>query len=132
MIRDEFIKNDKGLSPKEVQGVKEMGERAYFSSRIMNLSNLNKTFNFSLLVILMLSVVATAILVYVLVAKLVEIDGTILAVIIADGVMLLFTLCWFLIGKPIVNKKIKRYKGFMDEYNQNSMRKNIQIYKNLK
>ena len=132
MIRDEFLKNDKGLTPKEIQGIKEQGERAYYSSQIMNLTNMNKTFNFSLLVIFFLSIVATGILVYVLISKVVEIDATIIGVMIADGVMLLCLAGWFFIGRPIVNKKIKRYKGFMEEYNQKELRKNKQIYLNLK
>ena len=131
MIRDEFLKNEKGLTPKEIKGINEMGERAFYSSRIMSLTNLLKTFNFSLLVILMFALVATGILVYVLVAKVVEFSGNMILAVVVDGVVTLLLLTWFIIIKPQIKKKIKRYRAFMQEYNENEMLKNKKKFQGL-
>ena len=132
MIRDEFLKNEKGLTPKEIKGVKEMGERAYYSSRIMNLTGILKTFNFSLLVILMFALVATGILIYVLAAEVVEFSGNMILAVVADGIITLLLLSWFIIIKPQIKKKIKRYRAFMQEYNENEMLKNKKKFQGLK
>ena len=132
MIRDEFLKNDKGLTPKEVKGINEMGERAFYASKITGLNNILKTFNFSLLVILMFAIVATGILVYVLVAGVVSFDGNMIAAVVVDGVVTLALLVWFIIIKPQVKKKIKRYRAFMEEYNNNEMLKNKKKFQGLK
>ena len=132
MIRDEFLKNDRGLSPKEIKGVNEMGERAYFSSRIMSLTNLLKTFNFSFIVILMFAIVATGILIYVLVSGIVGFTGTMIAAVVVDAVITIGLLAWFIIIKPIVKKKIKKYKAFMEEYNEREMLKNKKKFQGLR
>ncbi len=132
MIRDEFLKNDRGLSPKEIKGVNEMGERAYFSSRIMSLTNLLKTFNFSFIVILMFAIVATGILIYVLVSGIVGFTGTMIAAVVVDAVITLGLLAWFIIIKPTVKKKIKKYKAFMEEYNEREMLKNKKKFQGLR
>ena len=132
MIRDEFLKNDRGLTPRELKGVKEKGERAYFSSEVMSLTALVKTFNFSLLVIAGMALVATALFVYVLLTKSIKLSGEFIAVLIVDGVMVLLLIGWFFIGRPLISKKIKRYKAIMQEINQQEMLKNTKIFKNVK
>ncbi|MBR6736911.1 MAG: hypothetical protein IKL82_00910 [Clostridia bacterium] len=132
MIRDEFLKNEMGLTPKELKGVKEKGERAYFSSEIMSLTSLVKTFNFSLLVIAVMALAATAILVYVLFDGDFKLTGEFIAFLIVDGVMVLLLIGWFFIGRPLINKKIKRYKSIMQEITEQEMLKNTKIFKNVK
>lgn len=116
MIRDEFNKQSvKKVSNKEMEGIRKLGERSYYSSRIPKLRDRVKVMNFSAWFVL---IVALLMAIMIVITYLVG-DGnydTAFYVYIAFTVaMFIFALLWFFVFKFTVKKTIARYQQALKE-----------------
>lgn len=133
MIRDEFLKQqqEKNLSSKEMDRIRKMGERSFYTGEVNRLTNLKKTFNLSSIIVGVLLVLVTAVMLIAWIATGVFVKSFILplAVVVAFWVLLLG---WFIFFRPSVNKKIEKYKQALDQIRKESLDRQRKIYDNLK
>ena len=133
MIRDEFLKQqqEKNLSSKEMDRIRKMGERSFYTGEVNRLTNLKKTFNLSSIIVGVLLVLVTAVMLIAWIATGVFVKSFILplAIVVAFWVLLLG---WFIFFRPSVNKKIEKYKQALDQIRKESLDRQRKIYDNLK
>jgi fatty acid desaturase len=133
MIRDEFLKQqqEKNLSSKEMDRIRKMGERSFYTGEVNRLTNLKKTFNLSSIIVGVLLVLVTAVMLIAWIATGVFVKSFILPLAIVVGFWVLL-LGWFIFFRPSVNKKIVKYKQILDNIRKESLDRQRKIYDNLK
>ena len=119
MIRDGF-KEVKTTTVKEERKKAAMGERSFYAQKIPKLRDLNKAVTFSTVATLIMLTLAYAISVLSFVASKInpEAEYSLARFIIWScvyGVIVLFTLAWFIIIRPSNNRKIERYKQALEQ-----------------
>ncbi|MBQ9782660.1 MAG: hypothetical protein IJW26_05745 [Clostridia bacterium] len=123
MIRDEFNKKkQENLSSKEIKQIRKLGERAYYVSSVNKLKDNIRLFNFSTL----LGIIFCAVpLVYLIDATFFIKQDTVKALIgfIAVCLVYLWALVWFVIVKPIMKNKLKKYQNKLQEITQKEVQK---------
>ena len=122
MIRDEFLKQqqEKNLSSKEMDRIRKMGERSFYTGEVNRLTNLKKTFNLSSIIVGVLLVLVTAVMLIAWIATGVFVKSFILPLAIVVGFWVLL-LGWFIFFRPSVNKKIEKYKQALDQIRKESL-----------
>ncbi len=124
MIRDEFKKQQKSnVSSKEMEKIRKMGERQFYSSSLVKLKDLVKAFNFTNTLTLILCSLPLILLVACII-----IDASSLGALewVCFGLLtaiMLWVLIWFLFIKGSVLKKIERYQQKLKEINEKEMLK---------
>ena len=130
MIRDEFIKqqNEANLSPKEMDKIRKVGERVFYTTEINKIINYSKVFNFSFIIV---AVMVLIILVPIILAYFVEGFSTnLLLYTLIVAFFLIIVLGWFLIFRPRGKKKIAKYKAELERLREIDLQKQRIIFKN--
>ena len=130
MIRDEFIKkqNEANLSPKEMDKIRKVGERVFYTTEINKIINYTKVFNFSFIIV---AVMVLIILVPIILAYFVEGFSTnLLFYTLIVAFFLIIVLGWFLIFRPRGKKKIAKYKAELERLREIDLQKQRIIFKN--
>ena len=132
MIRDEFNKQtEKKVTAREMEKIRDLGERGYYSSRVMKLTNVVKAANFSSWFALIAGVVAAVFMILNYALGAITLKNFIVTMSII-GVLFAWGLVWFLIVRRNINKKIARYKGIIIELNEAVAKKNAAVYNKMK
>ncbi len=115
MIRDEFIKQqkEKNISNKEMQKIRAVGERVFYTTQINRIENYTKALNFSFIVVAILLVIVSAPILFVLIAGGAFSSEHLLPIIVV-AVMSVVILSWFCIFYPLEKSKVKRYKKALE------------------
>ena len=135
MIRDEYKKSQqkRKKSVKEIEGVKKLGARAYYTTSIKKLMTNLRTLNFNTWFILIISLGLITFITFSLIldfSKITEIYMIIGIVFII--VIVGWALAWFLFVKKAYFKKIELYKSLVEEIKTNEMEKQKRIYEMYK
>ena len=134
MIRDEFkkIQKEEKLSSKEIAGIRELGERAFYTSKLPKIISTIKGLNAFAITCLILSafMIFMFILYYISLKK---IGGSVGAWIsfISPIIMLSYSFLWFLVFKKILIKKRERYRKRIAELTRREIQKQQAIYNKL-
>lgn len=129
MIRDEFIKKQKGnnLSIKEMDKIRKVGERVFYTTQINKITNYTKSFNFSF-IILAVMVVITA--VPIILAYIVDgFSTTLFLYSLIVAFFLFVVLGWFFIFLPRGKKKIIKYKAELERIREKDAQRQRIIFK---
>ncbi|MBO5851666.1 MAG: hypothetical protein J6R29_04995 [Clostridia bacterium] len=135
MIRDEFkkIREEERLSAKEISGIRELGERAFYTSNLPKIISTLKGFNSLAITFLVLSIIMLSIFIL-YVVSLGKIGGSVGAWIafISPIIMLTYSILWFTVFKRMLIKKHNRYKAKIAEISKREMQKQQAIYTKLR
>ncbi len=131
MIRDEYKKEQQqsGLTTKELKDIKNLGERAYYTTSITKMTATIKSLDFSCSFSLVLS---SIILVLIIIGAIIN-PKTLLTVIGILGTIftvLMFSWCivWYTVLKKHYTKKIEDYKLRIKELSEKDLRKKMSLY----
>ena len=131
MIRDEFLKQqkDKKLSTKEMQKIRKVGERVFYTREINRITNYSKALTFSFIVVAVMLVIVALTLVIVMIGggKFTSEDTFTL---ISVAVMTLMLISWFCVFLPLGKKKVKRYKIALEDVREKESQRQKVIFKN--
>lgn len=131
MIRDEFIKkqNEEKLTPKEIAGIRQMGERAYYTSSLPRITALLKSFNLLALILLIMAVALIAVDVYTIIVthKIGGGFGEWFSIILPFILLLVASVWYFIVRKSYLNR-FKRYQQKIKSISRNEMLKQQKIY----
>lgn len=133
MIRDEFLKDKyKKLSPKNVKKMREVGERAFYSSEVSLLKSTLKTFDVTSVIIGALVAVFTVLLIDIIIQQKGFGEGPKLIIGTVIDLLLLFSIAaWFLCIRFSVKKKIAKYMQELKKLNEKEMDKQKAIYNKI-
>ena len=130
MIRDEFIKKQKesNLSSREMDKIRKVGERVFYTTEINKITSYTKVFNFSFIIIaIMVVIIAIPIVLAYFV------DGFSLSLFLYTLIVVFFlivVLGWFIIFLPRGKKKVVKYKAELERLRELDMQKQRIIFKN--
>lgn len=133
MIRDEFLKQqkEKKLSAKELEKIRQMGERPFYTNQISRLSSLKKTVDLSTIIVGIFLAITTATIVAIIILA-----GKFLSSLIAPvaviSVFWLAILSWYLVIRPITKKKLAKYMVELDRVRKEDLEKQQKIYAKIK
>ena len=134
MIRDEFkkIQKEEKLTAKEIAGIRELGERAYYSVNLPKIISSIKGLNTFAITCLILSAVMLSFLIL-YIASTGKIGGSVGGWItfIAPIVMVLYAIIWFLFIKRRLINKCEKYRLKIAEITKREMQKQQAIYNKL-
>ena len=134
MIRDEFkkIQKEEKLSAKEIAGIRELGERAFYSCNLPKIISTIKGLNTFAITSIILSAFMLLIFSIYLVAN-GKIGGSFGAWVsfISPIILLTYALLWFLVFKGLLIKKYERYRLKIAEITKREMQKQQAIYNKL-
>ncbi len=132
MIRDEYQNSQKERkkSVKEIEGIKRMGERSYYTMQAKKLLGNIKTLKLNTMFLLGfgLTLLVSIIVGLVLVPSSIK-DAYMIIAIIADFIMLGWVMCWFLFVKRMLNNKIETYKEIAERHRLKEMERQKNAYK---
>ncbi len=135
MIRDEFKnqRQKKKLTEKDMSKIREMGERAYYTSSIAKMKNSLKSMRFLLVFALIFAIIITITMVVIL-SYYKGFNGNNASIIsFVVGVFLwLFILGWLFIFKPYYQKRIELFSNYVQELTDKEMAKQQAIYNKFK
>ena len=131
MIRDEFIKQQKeeNLSSKEIQKIRSMGERVFYTTQINKIINYTKALNFSCIVVAVMLVLTSVPLILGYIANYAFSSSVLIPTIIVVA-FALAVIGWFFFLKPNWKKKLKKYQTALEELREKDMQKQKVIFKN--
>ena len=135
MIRDEFKKQQqkKKLTDKDLNGIRTIGERAYFTSSINKMKNTIKGMNFIMVFSMIFAIVLTLMMAIIL-TYFKGFNGhtyNIVAFIFTIILWAFTAICQFWL-KPYYKNRIEMFKGYVKELNDKEMAKQQAIYNKLK
>ena len=129
-IRSEYAKQNKGkISLREAEGVKTLGARAYYSSRVPKLREGIKVYNFSAWFVLIMGVLTGAMtaLAYFF-PKMTTLDAEFWIYSSLTLVMIIYSvLCW-VVFIPVAKRNIERYTEKIKEINEETSAKQKAVY----
>ncbi|MBR2376357.1 MAG: hypothetical protein IKA85_01090 [Clostridia bacterium] len=132
MIRDEYKKSQekRKQSLKEIEGIKKMGERAYYTNTIKKVTANQKTLNFNtwFTFLFSLGLVVFTVVLLIFDLKYLKEPYMIIALVVI-GVFGGWALAWFTFVKKLMTKKIETYKALVEEIKTKEMEKQKSIYK---
>ena len=133
MIRDEFLKDKyKKMSAKNMKKMRDMGERAFYSSEISLLRSTLKTFDVTFILIGLMTLVFTVLLVNILIVQKGFGEGVRYVIGAAiDAVLLIAIAIWFLFGRFKTKNKITKYQEELKKLNEKEMAKQQAIYNKM-
>ena len=131
MIRDEFIKQQKeeSLSSKEIQKIRAMGERAFYTMQINKILNYTKVLNFSCIIVAIMVVLTSIPLILGYLANYAFSSSVLVPTIIVVA-FALAVLGWFFVHKPSWKKKLKKYQTALEIIREQDIQKQKNIFKN--
>ena len=129
-IRSEYAKQNKGkISLREAEGVKTLGARAYYSSRVPKLREGIKVYNFSAWFVLIMGVLTGVMpaLAYFF-TKMPTLDAEFWIYSSLTLVMIIYSvLCW-VVFIPVAKRNIERYTEKIKEINEETSAKQKAVY----
>ncbi len=135
MIRDEFkkIREEEKLSVKEISGIRELGERAFYTSNLPKIISTIKGLNSLAITFLALGSIMTLVFIWYAVS-LGKIGGSVGAWIAFISPIIAFTysILWFTVFKRMLVKKHNRYSAKIAEITKREMQKQQAIYNKLR
>ena len=132
MIRDEFLKQqkDKNLSTKDIEKIRKIGERAFYSNQIRDLELKVTAFKFSLIVIgIFILIGIGGILLIMLEDK--GFTKELILPIVVTAVFILAEIIVLLFFLPRIKKKIKNAKQKIEILREEQIKKQQAIYKSI-
>lgn len=132
MIRDEFLKQqkDKNLSTKDMEKIRKIGERAFYSNQIRDLELKVTAFKFSLIVIgIFILIGIGGILLVMLEDK--GFTKELILPIVVTAVFILAEIIVLLFFLPRIKKKIKNAKQKIEILREEQIKKQQAIYKSI-
>lgn len=132
MIRDEFLKQqkEKNLSAKEIDKIRRMGERAFYTNEVARLSNLKRSVNLSAGIIGAGVLIITAVIIALIIIAKTFVSGLVAPVIIL-GVFWLIILSWYLVFLPITKKKLSKCKRELERVRNEDLEKHKKMYASM-
>ncbi|MBQ3234836.1 MAG: hypothetical protein IJA97_01615 [Clostridia bacterium] len=133
MIRDEFLKQqkEKKLSAKELEKIRQMGERPFYTNQISRLSSLKKTVDLSTIIVGIFLAITTATIVAIIILA-GEFLSSLIAPVAVISVFWLVILSWYLVIRPILKKKLAKYMVELDRVRKEDLEKQQKIYAKIK
>ena len=132
MIRDEFKQQqDKDLSLKDVVGIRNMGERAYYISTLNKTNALIKNLNFTTISMMVMSVILTALLVFVGIERGIGSSWYSIFGLIFDIAIWLWSIVWLVVYRPYLKRKLHKFQNHMDKFTNREITKQKSIYDKL-
>lgn len=132
MIRDEFKQQqDKDLSLKDVVGIRNMGERAYYISTLNKTNALIKNLNFTTISMMVMSVILTALLVFVGIEMGIGSSWYSIFGLIFDIAIWLWSIVWLVVYRPYLKRKLHKFQNYMDKFTNREITKQKSIYDKL-
>ena len=132
MIRDEFKQQqDKDLSLKDVVGIRNMGERAYYISTLNKTNALIKNLNFTTISMMVMSVILTALLVFVGIEMGIGSSWYSIFGLIFDIAIWLWSIVWLVVYRPYLKRKLHKFQNYMDKFTNREIAKQKSIYDKL-
>ncbi len=132
MIRDEFKQQqDKDLSLKDVVGIRNMGERAYYISTLNKTNALIKNLNFTTISMMVMSVILTALLVFVGIEMGIGSSWYSIFGLIFDIAIWLWSIVWLVVYRPYLKRKLHKFQDYMDKFTNREITKQKSIYDKL-
>ena len=132
MIRDEFKQQqDKDLSLKDVVGIRNMGERAYYISTLNKTNALIKNLNFTTISMMVMSVILTALLVFVGIEMGIGSSWYSIFGLIFDIAIWLWSIVWLVVYRPYLKRKLHKFQDYMDKFTNREIAKQKSIYDKL-
>ena len=131
MIRDEFIKQQKedSLSSKEIQKIRAMGERVFYTTQINKIISYTKVLNFSCIIVAIMVVLTSIPLILGYLANYAFSESVLVPTIIVVA-FALAVLGWFFVIKPNWKKKLKKYQTALETLREQDIQKQKNIFKN--
>ena len=131
MIRDEFIKQQKedSLSSKEIQKIRAMGERVFYTTQINKIISYTKVLNFSCIIVAIMVVLTSIPLILGYLANYAFSESVLVPTIIVVA-FALAVLGWFFVLKPVWKKKLKKYQTALEAVREKDIQKQKNIFKN--
>ena len=132
MIRDEFKQQqDKDLSLKDVVGIRNMGERAYYISTLNKTNALIKNLHFTTISMMVMSVILTALLVFVGIEMGIGSSWYSIFGLIFDIAIWLWSIVWLVVYRPYLKRKLHKFQDYMDNFTNREIAKQKSIYDKL-
>ncbi len=131
MIRDEFIKQqkEKQLSTKEMQKIRAVGERVFYTTQVNNIITYSKVLNFSCIILAVMLVITATPLILGYIAE-EGFSGSVLVPTIIVAIFSLLLLSWFFVIRPLWKKKLKKYQTALEVVREKEIQKQKAIFKN--
>lgn len=132
MIRDEFLKQqkDKNLSTKDMEKIRKIGERAFYSNQIRDLELKVTAYKFSLIVIgIFILIGIGGILLVMLEDK--GFTKELILPIVVTALFILAEIIVLLFFLPRIKKKIKNAKQKIEILREEQIKKQQAIYKSI-
>ena len=135
MIRDEFkkIREEEKLSAKEISGIRELGERAFYTSNLPKIISTIKGLNLLAITFLILSaIMLPAFILYLaFFGKMAGSVGSWIA-IASPIIMVTYSVLWFTVFKRSLINKYNRYSAKIAQITNREMLKQQAIYNKLR
>ena len=128
MIRDEFNKqSEKKVTVREMEKIRELGERGFYSSRVTKLMNIVRAADFSSWFALIAGVIAAVLLVFNYVLDAISLKYFIISISIIS-VLFVWDGVWFIFIRRSLKKKTARYKKIIEDLNEAVAKKQAAAY----
>lgn len=128
MIRDEFNKQtEKKVTAREMEKIRALGERGFYGSRVMKLTNIVKAADFSSWFALIAGVLAAVLLVFNYALDAISLKYFIISIAVIS-VLFVWDGVWFIFIRRSLKKKIVRYKKIIEDLNEAVAKKHAAAY----
>lgn len=128
MIRDEFNKqSEKKVTAREMEKIRTLGERGYYSSMVMKIANIIKAADFSSCFALIAGAVAAILMAFNYAVGAISLKNFIITMSII-AVLVIWGGVWFIFVRRSLKKKIARYKNIIVELNEAVAKKHAAVY----
>ena len=135
MIREDYKKETKesGLSNKEIDGIKRLGERPFYTTSIHKMTGTIKSLNFSTLFSLIFSSVLLLFIIIVAIGNISRLL-TVVGILGTIFTILTFTWCiiWYAVLKKIYQRKIDDYRERLKILTDKEIKKRMSAYEKQK
>lgn len=131
MIRDEFNKqSEKKVTAREMEKIRTLGERGYYSSMVMKITNIIKAADFSSWFAIIAGAIAALLMVFNYVVDAISLKNFIITMSIV-AVLFLWGGVWFIFVRRSLKKKVARYKNIINDLNEAVAKKNAAAYNRM-
>lgn len=132
MIRDEFLKQqkEKKYSSKDMQALRSMGERAFFTTKLNKCEKLIKTLKTSAIFVLFILVVATVPIILAIATN--TFSTSMIFPTVLAGLLYVFIAICFAVMIPNLKKKVKRFNQELQDLREKELQRQKTIYNKMK
>ncbi len=135
MIREDYKKETKesGLTNKEIEGIKRLGERPFYTTSIHKMTGIIKSLNFSTLFSLIFSSVLLLFIIIVAIGNISRLL-TVVGILGTIFTVLTFTWCiiWYAVLKNVYQNKIDDYRERLKLLTDKEIKKRLSAYEKQK